>query len=71
MAASQVSPSVPSVAPTAAPHGTFPAAGASDQDWNIGVATATTRDWAEDAGGDWGSTEPKVYFGSVLWISSI
>ena len=57
MAASQVTPNVPPVAPAGTGAGlTAPPTG--DQDWNI-TATTTTHDWAED-GGDWSTTEPKV-----------
>ena len=69
IAAAQVTPSVPPAAPTAAAAGTTttttaftaPPSGGGDQDWNIAGTTTTTHDWAEDTGGDWGATEPKVY----------
>lgn len=66
MAASQVTPGVPPVAPAAAGTGTGTGTGFSapggDQDWNMAPASTTTHDWAED-GGDWGSTEPKATAG--------
>lgn len=69
MAASQVTPNVPPVAPatataptTATANTGFTAPSGGDQDWNIAGTTTTTHDWAEDAGGDWGATEPKVKF---------
>lgn len=57
MTASQVTPGVPPVPPATAATG-FTTGG--DQDWNMGTTSTTTHDWAEDAAGDWGSTEPKV-----------
>ena len=57
MTASQVTPGVAPVPTTSTGTG-FTTGG--DQDWNMGTTTTTTHDWAEDAAGDWGSTEPKV-----------
>lgn len=56
MTASQVTPGVPPVPPASAGTG-FTTGG---EDWNMGTTSTTTHDWAEDAAGDWGSTEPKV-----------
>ena len=59
MTASQVAPGVPPVAPVAATGTAAFTATGGDQDWNIASAP-TTRDWAEETAGDWGTTEPKV-----------
>lgn len=61
MTASQVTPGVAPVPTTSTGTG-FTTGG--DQDWNMGTTTTTTHDWAEDAAGDWGSTEPKATAGN-------
>lgn len=67
MTASQVTPGVAPVPPGSTGTGFT----GGDQDWNMGTTSTTTHDWAEDAAGDWGSTEPKVWWHVYICVDDV